>query len=305
MSYSNRKLFALIPDYLDKLLGDIRETADLISSLGLRLSAVYIGGGTPSILDAAQTERLFSALSDCAGRFGVPEFTYESGRPDTTTAEKLAVAKRCGVNRVSINPQSTCDAVLERIGRRHTAADFFRAVDEAHRVGFDCLNADLIAGLPGDTRERFAQSLSDVLGCGFENVTVHTLSIKNASPIRFSDESVYDAEGVFARACVDYAYERLSGEGYAPYYFYRQKNTVGNAENTGYSKVGAEGIYNILMMEEYTSVFACGAGAITKLVSPDKQVIERLAHPKYPFEYLGLNRGLRTDEVRNFYGRYF
>ena len=197
------------------------------------------------------------------------------------------------------------DAVLERIGRRHTAADFFRAVDEAHRVGFDCLNAALIAGLPGDTRERFAQSLSDVLGCGFENVTVHTLSIKNASPIRFSDESVYDAEGVFARTCVDYAYERLSGEGYAPYYFYRQKNTVGNAENTGYSKVGAEGIYNILMMEEYTSVFACGAGAITKLVSPDKQVIERLAHPKYPFEYLGLNRGLRTDEVRNFYGRYF
>ncbi len=164
----------------------------------------------------------------------MPEFTYESGRPDTTTAEKLAVAKRCGVNRVSINPQSTCDAVLERIGRRHTAADFFRAVDEAHRVGFDCLNADLIAGLPGDTRERFAQSLSDVLGCGFENVTVHTLSIKNASPIRFSDgKSVYDAEGVFARACVDYAYERLSGEGYAPYYFYRQKNTVGNAENTG------------------------------------------------------------------------
>ena len=305
VSYSNRKLFALIPDYLDKLLGDIRETADLISSLGLRLSAVYIGGGTPSILDAAQTERLFSALSDCAERFGVPEFTYESGRPDTTTAEKLAVAKRCGVNRVSINPQSTCDAVLERIGRRHTAADFFRAVDAAHRVGFDCLNADLIAGLPGDTRERFAQSLSDVLGCGFENVTVHTLSIKHASPIRFSDESVYDAEGVFARACVDYAYERLSGEGYAPYYFYRQKNTVGNAENTGYSKVGAEGIYNILMMEEYTSVFACGAGAITKLVSPDKQVIERLAHPKYPFEYLGLNRGLRTDEVRNFYGRYF
>ena len=115
VSYSNRKLFALIPDYLDKLLGDIRETADLISSLGLRLSAVYIGGGTPSILDAAQTERLFSALSDCAERFGVPEFTYESGRPDTTTAEKLAVAKRCGVNRVSINPQSTCDAVLERM----------------------------------------------------------------------------------------------------------------------------------------------------------------------------------------------
>ena len=183
--------------------------------------------------------------------------------------------------------------------------DFFRAVETAHRVGFGCLNADLIAGLPGDTQESFDRSLSDVLESGFENITVHTLSIKNASPIRFSDESVYDAEGIFARACVDYAYKRLCGEGYAPYYFYRQKNTVGNAENTGYSIIGAEGIYNILMMEEYASVFACGAGAITKLVSPDKQVIERLAHPKYPFEYLGPNCGLRTGEVRKFYGRYF
>lgn len=305
VSYSNKKLFALIPDYLEKLLADIRDTAELIASLGLRLSAIYIGGGTPSILDNAQTERLFAVLGACAERFDVSEFTYESGRPDTTTGEKLAVAKRCGVNRVSINPQSTSDAVLARIGRRHTAADFFRAVETAHRVGFGCLNADLIAGLPGDTQESFDRSLSDVLESGFENITVHTLSIKNASPIRFSDESVYDAEGIFARACVDYAYKRLCGEGYAPYYFYRQKNTVGNAENTGYSIIGAEGIYNILMMEEYASVFACGAGAITKLVSPDKQVIERLAHPKYPFEYLGPNCGLRTDEVRKFYGRYF
>lgn len=99
---------------------------------------------------------------------------------------------------MSINPQSTSDAVLARIGRRHTAADFFRAVETAHRVGFGCLNADLIAGLPGDTQESFDRSLSDVLESGFENITVHTLSIKNASPIRFSDESVYDAEGIFA-----------------------------------------------------------------------------------------------------------
>lgn len=71
--------------------------------------------------------------------------------PIRRRAKSSPVAKRCGVNRVSINPQSTSDAVLARIGRRHTAADFFRAVETAHRVRFGCLERRPDRGLPGDT----------------------------------------------------------------------------------------------------------------------------------------------------------
>ena len=305
ISYASRKLFALIPDYLEKLTADIKQTAALISSLGLRLRAVYIGGGTPSILDEKQTERLLGAVSESIGGAGVTEFTYESGRPDTTTVEKLKIAKANGVNRISINPQSTSDFVLKEIGRNHTAAQFFSAAGAAFDVGFDCINADLIAGLPGDDGESFAKSLEDVIGLGYQNITVHTLSIKNASAIRFSRSGIYDPEGVFARECVSHSFGRLLGSGYGPYYFYRQKNIIGNAENTGYSLNGKEGIYNVLMMEEASSVFACGAGAITKLVSPDGSVIKRMAHPKYPFEYLSSDDTVGAEAVRKFYGGHF
>ena len=292
-------------EYLEKLTADIKQTAALTSSLGLRLRAVYIGGGTPSILDEKQTERLLGAVSESIGGTGVTEFTYESGRPDTTTVEKLKIAKANGVNRISINPQSTSDFVLKEIGRNHTAAQFFSAAGAAFDVGFDCINADLIAGLPGDDGESFAKSLEDVIELGFQNITVHTLSIKNASAIRFSRSGIYDPEGVFARECVSHSFGRLLGSGYGPYYFYRQKNIIGNAENTGYSLNGKEGIYNVLMMEEASSVFACGAGAITKLVSPDGSVIKRMAHPKYPFEYLSSDDTVGAEAVRKFYGGHF
>ena len=89
-----------------------------------------------------------------------------------------------------------------------------------------------------------------------------------------------------------------------PYYLYRQKNIVGNAENVGYAKAGKENLYNVLMMEEYSTVFACGAGSITKLVSPKKDEICRIAFPKYPYEYLDADNGIRRSEIDDFFKMY-
>ena len=147
----------------------------------------------------------------------------------------------------------------------------------------------------------FEKSLADVMAIGFENITVHTLSVKKAAPLRFSEEGVYDPAGALARECVEYAWRTLKENGWFPYYLYRQKNIVGNAENVGYAKAGKENLYNVLMMEEYSTVFACGAGAITKLVSPDKNEICRIAFPKYPYEYLDAADGIREPEIRNFF----
>ncbi|MBO5786866.1 MAG: coproporphyrinogen dehydrogenase HemZ [Clostridia bacterium] len=304
VSYSNQKLFALIPEYLEKLMRDIRETGDMIKRLGMNLRAVYIGGGTPSILDEFQIDRLLKCINSSVEINNNTEYTFEAGRPDTVTAEKLYAVRANGVKRISINPQTTSDFVLEKIGRRHSAKQFFDAAELAKSIGFDCINADLIAALPGDTEVSFRQSLEDVIGLGFENITVHTLSIKNAASIRFIGDGYYDPEGDFARESVEYARARLKASGYAPYYLYRQKNTVGNAENTGYTLAGRENLYNVLMMEEHSTVFACGAGSITKLVSPERDDILRHAFQKYPFEYLREEKTLGYEEAEAFFNKH-
>ncbi len=301
VSYSNAKLFKTIPDYLIRLKEDISRTGKIIKELGLKLTHLYIGGGTPTTLSVDDLGGLLSHMETQLDYTNLKEFTVEAGRADCTTLEKLKVIKSFGVDRVSINPQTTNDEVLKLIGRNHTAKQFFEAAENAFSVGFNSVNADLIAGLPGDTRESFEKSLNDVISLGFDNITLHTLSVKNASPIRFDIDGVYDPLGAQVRENVSYAMNKLRSCGLHPYYLYRQKNTVGNGENTGYAKEGKECLYNILMMEEHSTVFACGASAITKLVSPDKSKIVRKAFPKYPFEYLAAPTGIGEDLIRDFY----
>ncbi len=301
VSYSNDKLFKTIPEYLDRLHGDIIRTSEVIKKTGFSLKAIYIGGGTPSILSDDQIERLLGLVNDSFDLSRLKEFSFESGRPDTTTLSKLKLVKSMGVNRVSVNPQTTDDSVLKRIGRKHSAKQFFDVAEMAMSVGFSGVNADLIAGLPGDSFDGFAKSLEDVIACGFNNITVHTLSVKNAAPLRFDESGIYDASGDNARRCVSYAQRRLAEAGQLPYYLYRQKNTIGNAENTGYSVPGCECAYNVLMMEETNTVFACGASSITKLVSPNGTKIERIAFPKYPFEYLSAPQGIGEEKIMDFF----
>ncbi len=304
VSYSNDKLFALIPEYLEQLHRDIANTGEMIKKLGLRVRAIYIGGGTPSILDTNQINSLLSCINKSIDITSETEYTFEAGRPDTVDRAKLQAVRQNGVGRISINPQTTSDTVLQRIGRKHTSEQFFKAAEEAFAVGFDSINADLIAGLPSDTEDSFHKSLEDVIGLGFSNITVHTLSIKNAAAMRFIGDGFYDPQGVFARESVKYARYRLKDAGYIPYYLYRQKNTVGNADNTGFTLPGKENLYNVLMMEEHSTVFACGAGAITKLVSPDRDDILRHAFPKYPFEYLSAPKDLGFDEAKRFFEKH-
>ncbi|MBO5402611.1 MAG: coproporphyrinogen dehydrogenase HemZ [Clostridia bacterium] len=305
VSYSTPRLLKMLPDYVELLIKDIKDTASVLGEIGVKLSAIYVGGGTPSILSPEHTRRVLGTVTENFDLSSLREFTFEAGRPDTITADKLYAAKESGVTRVSINPQSLNENVLRAIGRQHTTAQFFEAYDIARKVGFDSINADLIAGLPEDTFDTFASSFEKVLSMGFENITLHTLSIKNAAAMRFEKENVYDPAGKLAISCVQYVYDRMMESGMKPYYLYRQKNTVGNAENTGYSVPGKENLYNILMMEEHSSVFACGAGAITKLVTPDEEIIDRIAHQKYPYEYLAEPKGIGADRIKEFYFEHF
>ncbi len=307
VSYTSKRLLSLIPEYLAQLCDEIKEMFAFINRMGLHVKTVYIGGGTPTILTADQLRMLLSVISESTDVSALEEYTLESGRPDTITAEKFAVAKEYGVDRVSVNPQILCDEVLKGIGRSHNVSEFFRAFECAREAGFRVINTDLIAGLPGDKFSTFAASYDQILALHPENITVHTFCVKKSAEILQKDAKVYDIRGGDTGKCVDYSQIKAMHEGYKPYYMYRQKNTVGNFENVGLATEGNEGLYNIYMMEEVHSIFAAGAGAVTKAVDyipvdGSKPFIKRFFNDKYPYEYLR-NQSLseKYTEIEQFY----
>ena len=310
VSYTSKRLLGLIPQYLERLKEDIRSNFETIDRLGLRVRTVYIGGGTPTILNEEQIRDLLSFVASMIDVTTLEEYTMEAGRPDTINEEKLRIAKEYGVTRVSVNPQSLCDDVLCGIGRNHSVEEFFRAFEDARRAELPTVNVDLIAGLPGDNFRRFSSTMDQILQLNPENITVHTFCVKKSAEILRLNSDIYSVRGGDAGKCVDYSQIRTHQAGYIPYYMYRQKNTVGNYENVGFSLPGHEGLYNIYMMEEIHSIFAAGAGAVTKLVDyasadASSRNIERLFHQKYPYEYLEEDRrAVFADAAENFYKKH-
>ena len=306
VSYSSKKLLALIPEYLERLKSDIVSNFALIKRLGLKVKTVYIGGGTPTILTASELSELLGTIGAQIDVSTLEEYTLEAGRPDTITADKFEIAKAYGVTRVSVNPQSLCPDVLAGIGRHHSTDDFYRAYNIAVNSGIKYINTDLIIGLPGDNFKTFSATFDEILSLDPANITVHTFCVKKSAEILKNGSSVYSMRGGDAGKCVDYSQIKSSQAGYIPYYMYRQKKTVGNFENVGFAKPGAEGIYNIHMMEETHSIFAIGAGAVTKLVKisdgHEKTKISRLFNQKYPYEYLSDNKSEEMlKEIERFY----
>ena len=309
VSYTSKKLLSLIPDYLVALGEEIKANFNLIRELGLNVKTIYIGGGTPTVLDEAQLEWLLSTVAENYDVSTVDEYTLEAGRPDTITQGKMKIAAAYGVTRVSVNPQTLNDEVLRIIGRSHTSKDFLRAYDLVREAGDFIINTDVITGLPGDNFASFSSSYDKIVALRPDNITVHTFSVKKASDALKSFSNVYSIRGGDVGKCVDYSQIKAQHEGYGPYYMYRQKNTVGNYENVGFALDGKKGLYNIYMMEEIHSVFAVGAGAVSKFVdySPkngEKRVIERFFNQKYPYEYLADSKMQeKSDAAREFYVR--
>lgn len=306
VSHSVEKAKKLIPLYIEKLKEEIALTADIAKSIGLKLKTVYIGGGTPTTLSAEQLTDLTNTIRSEFDLSGISEYTVEAGRPDTLTEDKLKAILNCGATRISINPQTMNDSVLNAVGRRHTAEDTVNAFNLARKIGFNNINMDLIAGLPSDTLESFKSSVDEIIKLNPENVTVHSLSLKRASTFNINGEFPEIEQGIIASDMVDYAKLALTNVGINPYYMYRQSKTVGNLENVGYAKSGYEGYYNVYIMDETHTILACGAAGVTKLRSPDKGYIERIFNYKYPYEYINDFETVkkRKQGIISFYKKY-
>lgn len=306
VSHSVENAGKLIPDYITLLKKEIAYTADIAKKIGLRLETVYIGGGTPTSVTAEQLGSIMRCVADSFDISGLREYTVEAGRPDTITEEKLDTIKRMGAGRISINPQTMNDFVLEKIGRRHTAADTVKAFETARKCGFNNINTDLIAGLPGDTPESFFATVNRMLSLNPESITVHSLSMKRSSRLTVTGSFPEVKAGEDAGKMVSFARKTLEEHGFLPYYMYRQSKTVGNLENVGYAKPGTECLYNVYTMDETHTILACGASAVSKLRQPEGSYIERIFNFKYPYEYISRFDELleRKKGVISFYEKY-
>ncbi len=284
----------LVAPYVGALLREIDGCGEMMRGQGMRVRAAYVGGGTPTAIPCGD---LSTILRRAMAAFpGAAEWTVEAGRPDTIDREKLEMMKTLGVRRISVNPQSFSDETLQRIGRAHTGADTEAAFRLAREAGFDDINMDVIAGLPGETTDDFETTLKRVVALEPDSVTVHALAIKRSSRLH---EELHLSEGGHARAdereagdMIDRARARLTARGYLPYYLYRQKYMAGNLENVGYAKPGKACLYNIGNMEETASVLALGAGGISKWIFDRQLRIERAPNVKNIEAYIA-----RVDEM--------
>lgn len=283
VSQSVERFSQLLEPYLDALIREIQYTGKLLADSPYRIRTLYMGGGTPTTLSAAQMARLMDAIDDAFDGSRLLEYTVEGGRPDTLDAEKLRLIRSKGCARTSINPQTMDDTVLAAIGRRHTASDVRRAYRQAVDAGFASINMDFIAGLPGDTPARFAASLEQALELGPSNITVHTLALKKGAAL-FESRGGLPSDRDVAQMLVDAA-QMLRGAGYKPYYLYRQKYMSGNFENVGWCRHHDIGLYNIYMMEEMHTILSLGGGGMNKVNLPGGK-LERFHNPKYPAQYI-------------------
>ncbi len=267
-----------VDEYLDAVCKELTFIAE--RSKEKKLNTIYIGGGTPTTLNPKQLDRLLTHLETHFSYTDLKEITVEAGRPDSITREKLEVLKTHNIGRISINPQTMQQKTLDVIGRKHTVEDIRRVYCIARELGFDNINMDLIAGLPGETAEDMRDTLTQIKEMAPDSLTVHALAMKRAS--RLTQEKKQEApqsrqeEAQIAETLsemIELAGDFASQMDLEPYYLYRQKNIAGNFENVGYAKVDKAGIYNILIMEEKQSIVAVGAGASTKIVVPEEQVI--------------------------------
>ncbi len=287
--------------YLDVLKQDIACGAQICKEQGMHVRSFYMGGGTPTVLTSNQLDELLTYILEQYGSFGM-ESTVEAGRPDTIDKDKLLTLKRLGITRISINPQTMNDATLRRVGRTHTAQDIIKAYALAREIGFDAINMDLIAGLPGETPDDMRQSCDEIYKLKPDNLTVHSLAIKRSSRLKLelSEHALSDAET--ANEMTEIGAACAKALGMRAYYMYRQKYISGNLENVGYALPGKECVYNIDMMEETASILAHGAGTMTKRVFGVERRIERLPSPKDVPTYLNKLDRLCSDK-RLFFGQ--
>ena len=210
----NEKLEA----YVDTLIEEIKAIGLRLDNSEFHIESLYIGGGTPTTLNENQLNRLLDAINKYLDIHSIKEYTIEAGRPDTINLEKLKIIKAHGCERISINPQSMKPETLVTIGRSHTPLEIEKAFELAHSLDFNSINADLIAGLPGEKLSDFDASLEKIIGLGADNITIHSLAVKRSSRLKDEDPAFHYKQSSITNSMTAKGFETLCNRGFEPYY---------------------------------------------------------------------------------------
>lgn len=298
----------------EKYFRDLKEEISESAFSGSRVTSVFFGGGTPSFTDPAYITEVMDLLKK---RFRITEdaeITLEAN-PGTLTDENLKVYRKAGFNRLSLGLQSADDEYLKRLGRIHTYSDFEESFYKARKAGFSNISADLISGIPGETKEGFINSLNKVLDLNPEHISVYSLIIEENTPFY----ELYGPDGKITedlpseeedRKQVELTRKILKDRGYLHY------------EISNYARCGFESRHNTgyWTQEEYIGFGAAAASFYyTENGAVRRKNAESLHYRKLPFEeeeilkkedlmaefmILGLRRmeGVRDELFRERYG---
>ncbi|WP_455662584.1 radical SAM family heme chaperone HemW [Pradoshia sp.] len=234
---------------VDEYLQALGKEMSLYNLNKKEMKTVFIGGGTPTALDAAQMERLLASIRENISLANDYEFTIEAN-PGDLTKEKLAVMKEAGVNRLSLGVQTFNEELLKKIGRAHTAEGVYRNVELAREAGFENISIDLIYSLPGQTIEDLKDTINRALELELPHFSAYSLIIEpktvfyimlNKGKLSLPSE---DTEAYM----YEYVMERMEKAGYHQY------------EISNFGKKGYESKHNLVYWnnEEY---YGFGAGA--------------------------------------------
>ena len=259
-----------VDEYLDALIKELSFYSEMLK--GKKATSIYMGGGTPTTLNAGQLTRLITFIRENFDISELKEFTVEAGRPDSIDESKLEALRALDIDRISINPQTMNQKTLDLIGRRHSVTQVKDAFYLARECGFTNINMDLIIGLPGETKEDVAHTLDELRIMRPDSLTVHSLAIKRAARLNIFKDDYKDYRIENTDEIISMTYDFAKELGLEPYYLYRQKNMAGNFENVGYAKKDCFGLYNVLIMEEVQTIVAAGAGTVCKRVYPGGRI---------------------------------
>lgn len=302
-SFASYEIGSSLGKFYDGFVETLLEEIELVGKFSrereIKYESIYIGGGTPSTLKESDLERVLKAINTHIDLSYIKEFTFEAGREDSITREKLEILKKYGVDRVSLNPQTFNEISLKNLNRNFNREHFDEVYRDIRELGF-ILNMDIILGLPNESVQDMISTLKELKKYEIENLTIHSLAKKKGSTLYQEDYEI----GKLERDEIEKAIKELvQKKEMTPYYMYRQKNSLEWGENVGYAKRGFEGRFNIEMIEENQETIGLGGGAITKLIRKESEYIdqiERFVNPKDPALYIAEMRERHKKKIEAF-----
>lgn len=273
--------------------------------------SVFVGGGTPSIIDAARIGEILDALNEKFVFSPEAEVTIEAN-PGTLNREKLALYREHGVNRLSIGLQSPKDEELKILGRIHTFEDFFKSYTAAREAGFSNINIDLMCAIPHQTYEGWTENLRIAAELKPEHISAYSLIIEEGTPfarrrlVLPDEETEYRMYEDTAAVLSEYGYRQYEISNYAKEGFACRHN-IGYWKRTEYLGLGlgAASLYedtrfsNTRDMEEYLA----GSGDASRIRRDILRLSKREQMEEFMFLGLRMTEGICEKEFREQFGR--